>query len=112
MKPPQYEEMDGGRESAIPAAFQRFCDAGTYRLVTIPPEKPPPGWGGPVPRNIFEVRRRFGGELIAEFYPNGTFNNYSEDFETIFRQMVDMIERTGQEAYDRFMAEYERRRQC
>lgn len=113
MKPPQYEEMDGGRELAIPRAFRMFCESsGNYRLVTIPPEQHPPGWCGPLPRNTYEVRRADSDELMAEFYPNGNYNNYSKDFEPTFRQMVDIIELSGQEAYRRFMDEYERRRQC
>jgi len=111
MKPPQYEEMDSGRESTIPEAFKRFCGHG-YRLVTVPPKANPPGWGGPLPRNTFEVRRADNDDLVADFYPNGTYNNYSDDFKPVFHQMVEMVERSGQEAYRRFMDEYERRRQC
>ncbi|OPY31016.1 MAG: hypothetical protein A4E32_01998 [Methanomassiliicoccales archaeon PtaU1.Bin124] len=113
MKPPQYEEMDKGRQKAIPEAFERFAaPLGKYHLVTIPPVKHPQGWCGPIPRPVFEVRDMGGNELVAEFYCNGNYNLYQDDFRPIYDQMVPMIEEAGQRAYLHFLEEYERRRQA
>lgn len=112
VKPPQYEEMDHGREIAIPLAFEKYCaHLKRYDLVEIPPVKHPGGWCGPIPRPTFEVREKASHELIAEFFPNGNYQCHRPDFEPTYKRMVDMIEKAGQEAYERFLKEYERIRQ-
>jgi hypothetical protein len=112
MKPPQYEEMDHGRELAIPMAFDKYCDhLKRFYLVEIPPPQHPSGWCGPIPRPTYEVHEISGADLVAEFFPNGYYKCHRPDFEPTYRKMVELVERSGQEAYDRFLEEYERRRQ-
>ncbi|HSV42450.1 MAG TPA: hypothetical protein VLH13_03460 [Methanomassiliicoccales archaeon] len=112
MKPPQYEEMDAGRERAIPDAFERVCgNLKKYHLVKIPPTVRPNGWVGPLPRSTFEVRDLAHETLVAQFFPNGNYDCHKDDFRPYFDRMVDIIELAGQKAYDRFMEEYSRLRE-
>jgi hypothetical protein len=112
MKPPQYEEMDHGREVTIPLAFEKVCGRlNRYRLRTNPPIKPLPNWVGPIPRPTFEVLEEGDGSLVAEFYPNGHYRCHRDDFLPYFKKMEAIIEKAGQDAYDRFIEKYEEMRE-
>jgi hypothetical protein len=112
MKPPQYEKMDEGRETAIRINFEKYCGkGGRYRLIEIPPMKHTEGWCGPIPRPTFEVRERSNNDLVAEFFPNGFYRCHKDEFSQIYDRMVEAIETAGKEAYDSFILEYERLRQ-
>jgi hypothetical protein len=111
LKPPQYEEMDRGREEAIPMAFQKVCARlNRYRLKINPPVQPPMHWTGPLPRQTFEVMELGEDTLVAEFYPNGHYRCYRPEFQPYFEKMEDIIEKAGQQAYEAFMARYEEMR--
>jgi hypothetical protein len=108
LKPPQYEEMDRGREEAIPMAFQKVCARlNRYRLRTNPPVQTPAHWTGPLPRHTFDVLEGGDDAVVAEFYPNGHYRCYRPDFRPYFEKMEGIIEKAGQEAYEAFMARYE-----
>ena len=65
-----------------------------------------------MPRPVYEVRDIGGNELVAEFYCNGNYNLYREEFKPNYEQMIAMVEEAGQKAYQTFLDEYEKKRQC
>lgn len=111
IKPPQYEELDKGRQRAIPEAYSKICGhIAKYKLIEVPPPTSDDRWGGPLPRPLFEVRDLNDGELVAEFYPNGHFQCHRASFEPYFKRMVEIVEKAGLNGYDAFMTDYEHRR--
>lgn len=112
MKPPWYEEMDHGRELAIPKAFAQICgDQDRYELIILPPVRHPHGWCGPLPRHSFHVQDKQSGELVAELHADGRYLCHRMDFQPFLDRMEGIVERAGQESYDRFMEMYQRSRQ-